>query len=750
MCILSKSSNVFIKNHFTFVQSINTASAFLLFGTSTMVLDGDGIFTSNVNGTHCNRVGLNSKTAISGRENSTIIVGGTVVFNEFCAPTGASIHLRNNSRAIISGNASFSQNTANVGGAIAVEDDGVLVINGTVAFSNNTAGHGGAIYLSLRGRGVIVINGTIAFTYNTAVLGGAIFFSTRRSGVLLINGKVAFIDNTAESQGGAIYLSQNGKVHLEGEIIFKNNTSNGYGGALHGEGSINLQGFVTFVGNSASDGGAISSPGLMSFSQGYISSDPHGALYITGKAIFMDNRASNLGGAIFLFETRSMHIQGDVTFINNTAYMGGAICAIGLCSLSMQDNITFVRNAAYNGGAMAILGYLSFATLQKPSITHITLINNTADQYGGALFLSSRTHLYFIHNNTRSGNVFNFTNNTASDSGDAIFGMHFHNFTEVSHLFYFSPSFAEDPSVISSYPTGLCFFKESFNCSLPSPSYAVYPGESFEVSIAVVGELQGLVKSSVQASIYNCIPADIFTALGNLQHVQTSSSRKCTTFQYSIFTNNTSNFVCGVKFMTGDYFLSNLTVHVLSCPIGFELNSKTRLCDCVQPLEATGTVNCNVSGKFIQRQGTTWIGVLKWTNHTSLVYSTTCPFSYCVEDNTSLNISLFPLKQDAQCGDFRSGILCGSCRTNYSLALGSNRCLPGCTNYSLSLIIAFAAAGIVLIFFIKILNLTVSQGTLNGLIFYANIIGAHPTLFFPTRGSTTYQTTSTLLSTFIA
>ena len=692
VCILSKSSDIIIKNHFTFVQSINTASALSLFGTSTLVLEGDAILSSNVVDTQCKYpVDYDSKTAISGRENSTIILGGTIVFNGFCAPNGASINLRENCHAVISGNASFSQNIAHFGGAIAVENGSVLVINGTVTFTDNTAAKGGAIYLSPRGR-----------------------------------------------------------VHLDGEILFINNTSNLTGGAVHGEGIVNIQGVVTFIGNGASQsGGAISSVGgyTLSDSQRYLH-DLFGALNITGKATFTENRVSELGGAIFLSETTSIHIKGDVTFTNNTARMGGAICVTGLSSISTQDNIIFIGNSAFNGGAIAVLGYHFFFILPKPNISHITFINNTACQYGGALFLSSENEFNLVLNYipSRISIAFNFTNNRASDGGDAMYGVHFSNFDEESQLLYFSPSFAEDPSVISSDPTGLCFCKESFDCSLPSPSYAVYPGESFEVSIAVVGELQGLVKSTVQASIYNCVPADIFVALGNLQHVQTSSSRKCTTFQYSIFTNNTRNFVCGIKFMTGGNFLNNLTIHVQSCPLGFKLNGKTRLCDCAQQLEATGAVNCNISGTLIQRQDTTWIGVLKSTNHTSLVFSTTCPFSYCVKGNTSINISLYPLMQDAQCGDFHSGILCGSCRMNYSLALGSNRCLPGCTNYSLSLIIAFAAAGIVLVFFIKILNLTVSQGTLNGIIFYANIIGAHPTLFFPNGDSLT----STFLNIFIA
>ena len=40
-------------------------------------------------------------------------------------------------------------------------------------------------------------------------------------------------------------------------------------------------------------------------------------------------------------------------------------------------------------------------------------------------------------------------------------------------------------------------------------------------------------------------------------------------------------------------------------------------------------------------------------------------------------------------------------------------------------------AGLLLVFFLMILNLTVSTGTINGLLFYANIIKASQTALFP-------------------
>ena len=57
---------------------------------------------------------------------------------------------------------------------------------------------------------------------------------------------------------------------------------------------------------------------------------------------------------------------------------------------------------------------------------------------------------------------------------------------------------------------------------------------------------------------------------------------------------------------------------------------------------------------------------------------------------------------------------------------------------------AFALAGIALVVVLIALNLTVSVGTINGLVFYANILRVNQATFFP------FNTTNSFLSWFIA
>ena len=66
--------------------------------------------------------------------------------------------------------------------------------------------------------------------------------------------------------------------------------------------------------------------------------------------------------------------------------------------------------------------------------------------------------------------------------------------------------------------------------------------------------------------------------------------------------------------------------------------------------------------------------------------------------------------------------MCGGCKSNYSLALGFSHCIHCPDSRNLALLIFFAAAGFLLVIFISVFNLTVAQGMINGLIFYANIV----------------------------
>ncbi len=114
-------------------------------------------------------------------------------------------------------------------------------------------------------------------------------------------------------------------------------------------------------------------------------------------------------------------------------------------------------------------------------------------------------------------------------------------------------------------------------------------------------------------------------------------------------------------------------------------------------------------------------------NETGVVAYKYCPFDYCKSEEISVNL----YKPDSQCAFDHSGVLCGGCSPNLSLALGSPQCLPCSDNGHVAFFILFAIAGLVLVLFIKLLDLTITKGAVNGLLLYANILWTNQSIFFP-------------------
>ncbi len=133
-----------------------------------------------------------------------------------------------------------------------------------------------------------------------------------------------------------------------------------------------------------------------------------------------------------------------------------------------------------------------------------------------------------------------------------------------------------------------------------------------------------------------------------------------------------------------------------------------------------------------------WVG-LEDTTKPSLILHPHCPFDYCTEEVVDFTLN----STDLQCSPRRSGILCGGCQSGHSLALGSSQCLSSCSNEYLALLLTFTAAGIVLVAFLFLCRLTVAEGTLSGLIFYANVLAVNQSIFFPAG-------TTNVLTVFIA
>ena len=176
-----------------------------------------------------------------------------------------------------------------------------------------------------------------------------------------------------------------------------------------------------------------------------------------------------------------------------------------------------------------------------------------------------------------------------------------------------------------------------------------------------------------------------------------------------------------------------------SCPLGFEQNKAIKnKCICIchhklkQALKSITNSNCNSTTLLLTRDRDFWIS---HASNTTLISYEYCPSDYCFPPLPAININLSTLEGiDAQCKLNRSGILCGHCDLGLTLSLGSSQCIE-CPHYWLALlcviVLSAILAGMVLVFSMLALNLTVAKGTINAMIFYANILqlGSNQGLF---------------------
>ena len=206
----------------------------------------------------------------------------------------------------------------------------------------------------------------------------------------------------------------------------------------------------------------------------------------------------------------------------------------------------------------------------------------------------------------------------------------------------------------------------------------------------------------------------------------------------NIFT-GACEFERSVKFVFPNEIYSYPTfinISFQSCPLGFILSKKQPFkCDCNHLLQQIPRVTCDIQHQTISRDGLVWVGTYR--GNETVAASKYCPYNYCKSIQTQITLTSQEADTeysnfstaDFQCNQQHSGVLCGGCQPGLSLALGSNRCLP-CSNVYISLLLPFAMAGLLLVFFIKLLDLTISQGTMNELIFYVNVVSANKHLYY--------------------
>ena len=446
-------------------------------------------------------------------------------------------------------------------------------------------------------------------------------------------------------------------------------------------------------------------------------------------------------------------------------------------NITLSGLLTFVNNSALSG---TVFSFFQDSVLHLTETSRTYFLNNHATNSGGVFYVSNNEHVvvgavktvcFFDTSDVSTPQIrFTFVNNSAGKGGDVLYGGEIalatdgnwnclKRFKNISNL-----TSQNTLSQISSDPMRVCLCNQTGlpDCMIltdPSPR-VIYPGETIGVSSVVVGQTFGRVAGSVYAQFSHAPTTE--SKLPSGQEVQSIGRYQCKVLKYTImpwrkmskvvliltvhniyvsevFTrDNTEDLEewwpssYGTSNAGQVFFSSNpvsISISLLPCPPGFTTMSQPPFrCDCGELVGQMPGVQCFIQDQTISRSELVWVGMIGSDGRADgiVAASQNCPLNYCISDNVSVTLD----QPDSQCSYNHSGILCGGCQPGLSLVLGSEQC-QNCSNYHLALLILFMLAGPILVGFIKILDLTISQGTLNGLVFYANMIQANRYIFIP-------------------
>ena len=483
---------------------------------------------------------------------------------------------------------------------------------------------------------------------------------------------------------------------------------------------------------------------------------------------------NDIPGSIFFIVNSYVEIRrSDLYFMNNHGQLCGGITATDGTKILVTfiSRIDFIRNSGIKGGALSLYKQSVLEMISQGVCMNFHY--NTATM-GGGIYIEDMTHVksfsykltksvinirLFEDNNYFFKSSIQFSNNTALIGGSAIYGGWVDwSVDDNQGIITYNPIMStiinlQGDDDIASSPLRACLcFDGVPNCTITEYNTSLYPGETFTVDAVVVGQRFGTVSSVITTTNFVTLSHDQ-RIVNDSQSVQTVYAR-CTPLYYTITSSNRREILTirpidseitprfpqelldthpPLALLFEQLFIS-LTIKY--CPLAFPFAEDDRKCTCPLALTSLG-LGCDIKTFRILRNKQQWVGLS--FNHTTMAKSEDtpsviahqhCPFDYCSVDEGSLLIDMS--YRDEQCAHNRSGVLCGACKAGLSQVLGSSKCKVCSSLFLLAVIPGTLMAGLLLILFLMTLDLTVSHGTINGLIFYANIIEAqHATFFTP-------------------
>ena len=632
----------------------------------------------------------------------------------------------------------------------------ILVVGSSLTFESCKFGNGyhskgGIVYIE---ESNVTFGGHNVFFNNTVNCTAGAMYGLRSQ--IQMSGKNIFMGNRVGMEHGhncdgtAIHvefsnISLNGYFEFHNNQLIDNSYWNSHGGTISASfSSLNMQGVFYFSTNSNTNGGAI----LLHYTEclicghvefeGNVAIDDGGAISATYSSLILNSHelySYNYSEYINSESSSRSYLKSVITFCNNSAGRWGGAVNLWDSSMTLTGSVIFMANKALQGGGMSILYYsgsrkcnLNVIMFQKP--LDLIFHSNTARRLGGALYINRGssgcrqwgTYCFFSVNGSMSFVKIYFTGNNASEGSGIYGGGIQYCEVEVRNQRNRGYKILQNLTNLSSEIQNEYASHEPSEISLCNGSIRVQRGQVFNISVTVLGEFDIPVNQSVAFTVEYYDQQTTTEVVG--QPYNYIKEKGCRNLGFSILSRRqTEHITLHLPQCINRTGSIRVTIHLENCPPGFELIVNS--CKCEEAIfKVTGLQDlCDSSTGRIKCPQHDWMKPILDDNLTyeSFMWSPNCPAHLCHNDKDYM-LDFSSDNVDFLCLENRTAMLCGACLQNYSLTLSSLKCSKCDSNNYLSLLLVFALAGVALIASLLLLQMTVADGTINGLILYANLV----------------------------
>ena len=493
---------------------------------------------------------------------------------------------------------------------------------------------------------------------------------------------------------------------------------------------------------------------------GYISSNVHVSL----QHLTVKENSQSVGGYIsfdnglFAFiNVFKVELSGENSFDSNY----GTVFRSYRSPFYLNGNASFSNNTALAGAVINIKNSYLYINCSHS----INLIGNRVDNFGGALYVKSDSlDLCAVQFSSEQCGIVS-TDNFAHDGGNIMYAFPIYNcyqthWKESSYVDNNTRNYTEQFSIINSKKRNNALDVSTKVAKIivngsdhNNIKLTIYPGEELFINISILDEAGNNVYSLVRFDLVKSLQEkkflkdDSFALLTeNVQVIEeTRNKSSLFTLKVKITTvhiNKTNFFRLYVRPLNVYKSVKqNIILNINDCPNGFTFIGNNGICGCSPAVnEYYKRFNfdgyCDITSGIIRIPSllvNPWLGQLENGSYNIFIIAYTCPENFCRSREKysyfkvmkeSETIELFNKTATPQtvsvCRDNRTGLLCGECDEGLSVVFGSTDCIK-CSNWWLATIAVYIVVGPLLVFLMYHFQLTLTGGTLNGIIFYSQM-----------------------------